>query len=165
MTRHYVEHMIRLNIPLNREWTGDVHAFCEVDGIIYPHLILECVSKYKNTHLVEMCVNNIQNRLTIIEDAETFQKELERSQFDLQCQLMDLKQYEPKKMCYRDIEYSKTRTQELVKKLNSGKNMSEGDFSYLIRHGHAFAWKFRGNKQQYEKACNVRFTCVELGCY
>ena len=157
--------MIRLGVPLDKEWTGNTRECCEIDGIIYPHLLLSCVSKYKNAHLVEMCVNNIKNRLTIIEDAEEFQNELMKSQFDLQCQLQDLEQHELKKKSYNDIEYSKQRTQELADKLNNGGKMNEGDFAYLMRHGDSFTWKFRGDKKQYEKACNIRFTCAELNCY
>jgi hypothetical protein len=161
--RHYLDHMIKLNIPLNKEWAGDVHECCEIDDIVYPHLVLEACKKYKNAHLVEMCVNNIKNRLAIIEDTVAFQDELVHSQFDLQCLVLDLEQHELKKTSYSDIAYSRQRTQDLVDKLNSGKKMNEGDFAYMIRHGESFAWNFRGDDEQYKNACNVRFTCSELG--
>ena len=158
--RFYLEHMIRLGVPLNREWTGDVRDFCTVDGVIYPHLIQECVSKFKSSQLVEYRVTVVYDKLTAIESPTVFDRELADMQDELEGCIVEL-EHSSLKSSRRPKQsgFSHSRVQEICDK----DHLSDGDYEFIKHNGWAFKWTFRGTPEQEEHALGVRFTCSDLG--
>ena len=158
--RYYLDHMIRLNVPLNREWTGDVRSFCTVDGVIYPHLIQECVSRYKSSQLVEYRVTVLYDNITAIESPTVFDRELADMQDELDGCVSEL-EHSSLKSSRRQKQngFSYSRVREVCDK----ERLSDGDYEFIKRNGWAFKWTFRGTPEQEERALGVRFTCSERG--
>ena len=162
--RFYLDHMIRLGIPLDKEWTGDVRDFCTVDDIIYPHLILSCVHKFKSSQFVEHEVQSMYDKLTAIQSMTVFDRELADLQDKLDKYLRELEHstLKPTRVTQQNT-FSVSRCDEICDKLRDGGTLTDAEFGFIQRHAWAFKWTFRGTPEQEEQALGVRFSCSDLG--